>query len=157
MDLTTEMPKFNLFSSSPVYTKARMLPPSKINGSYVNKAIFGDGCIILADKIENPVIGNRTRIDKGTTVINSYVMGAAYYENAEQLEENINKGLINMGVGKYCYIEKAILDKNCCIGNNVSIIGGKHPPDGDFKTHSIKDGIIVVKKDAVISDGTYIG
>lgn len=157
MDLTTEMPKFNLFSSSPVYTRARMLPPSKINGSFVSKAIFGDGCIILADKIENSVIGNRTRIDKGTTVVNSYIMGADYYENAEQLEENAHKGGLNMGVGKFCYIERAILDKNCYIGNNVRIIGGKHLSDGDYDTHSIKDGIVVVKKGAVIKDGTFIG
>ncbi|HAO08828.1 MAG TPA: glucose-1-phosphate adenylyltransferase, partial [Chryseobacterium sp.] len=66
LDLCQDFPKFNLFSSSPVFTRARMLPPSKVNGSYVSKAVFGDGCIILADKIENSVIGNRTRIDKGS-------------------------------------------------------------------------------------------
>ena len=156
MDLTTELPKFNLFSSSPIFTRARMLPPSKINGSYVSKAIFGDGCIIWADKVENSVIGNRMRIDKGSTVVNSYLMGADYYEDAEELEENASRGLINIGVGKYCYIEKAILDKNCRIGNNVRIIGGKHLPDGDYDTHSVKEGIIVVKKGAIIHDGTHI-
>ena len=75
MDLTNEVPKFNMFSSSPIYTRARMLPPSKINGSFVNKAIFGDGCIIMADKIEHTLVGIRTRIDKGSTVIRSYIMG----------------------------------------------------------------------------------
>ena len=67
MDLTNEVPKFNMFSSSPIYTRARMLPPSKINGSFVNKAVFGDGCIIMADKIEHTLVGIRTRIDKGST------------------------------------------------------------------------------------------
>lgn len=157
MDLTVDLPKFNLFSQSPVYTRARMLPPSKINGSFVNKVVFGDGCIIMADKIENSVIGNRTRIDKGSTVVNSYIMGADYYQNAELIEENQAEGIPNIGVGRFCYIENAILDKNCHIGDNVRIIGGKHLPDGDYPTHSVKDGIIVVRKDAIISDGTVIG
>ncbi|SHI58487.1 glucose-1-phosphate adenylyltransferase [Cruoricaptor ignavus] len=157
MDLTTELPKFNLFSTNPIYTRSRMLPPSKINGSYVSKAVIADGCIILADKIENSVIGNRARVDKGSTVINSYMMGSDFYEDARQLAENEMQGTHNIGIGKYCYIERAILDKNCRIGNNVRIIGGRHLADGDFETHSIKDGIVVVKKNAIIPDGTHIG
>lgn len=156
MDLTSEMPQLNLFSTKPIYTRARMLPPSKINGSYVSKAIFGDGCIVLADKIEKSVIGNRSRIDRGTTVMSSYIMGADYYENGQTLINNYNSGKINMGIGKYCYIEKAIIDKNCRIGDDVKIIGGSHLADGEFDTHSIKDGIVVVKKGAVILPGTQI-
>lgn len=156
MDLTNEVPKFNMFSSSPIYTRPRMLPPSKINGSFVNKAVFGDGSIIMADKIEHTLVGNRTRIDKGSTVIRSYIMGADYYETIEDILENEKKGIPSIGIGKFCYIENAILDKNCHIGNNVRIIGSKHHPDGDFETYSIKDGIVVIKKDAIIKDGTVI-
>ncbi len=134
-----------------------MLPPSKINGSYVSKAVFGDGCIIMADKIENSVIGNRTRIDKGSTIVNSYVMGADFYQNTTEIVLNDRAGRPNMGIGKYCYIEKAILDKNCYIGDNVKIIGGKHIPDGDYGTHSVQDGIVVVKKGAILPAGTHIG
>lgn len=156
MDLTNEVPKFNMFSSSPIYTRPRMLPPSKINGSFVNKAVFGDGSIIMADKIEHTLVGNRTRIDKGSTVIRSYIMGADYYETIEDILENEQKSIPSIGIGKFCYIENAILDKNCHIGNNVRIIGSKHHPDGDFETYSIKDGIVVIKKDAIIKDGTVI-
>ena len=156
MDLTNEVPKFNMFSSSPIYTRPRMLPPSKINGSFVNKAVFGDGSIIMADKIEHTLVGNRTRIDKGSTVIRSYIMGADYYQTIEDIEENEKKGIPSIGVGKFCYIENAILDKNCHIGNNVRIIGSKHLQDGEFDTYSIKDGIVVIKKDAIIKDGTVI-
>ena len=156
MDLTNEVPKFNMFSSSPIYTRPRMLPPSKINGSFVNKAVFGDGSIIMADKIEHTLVGNRTRIDKGSTVIRSYIMGADYYETIEDILENEKKSIPSIGIGKFCYIENAILDKNCHIGNNVRIIGSKHHPDGDFETYSIKDGIVVIKKDAIIKDGTVI-
>lgn len=156
LDLTEDLPKFNLFGTTPIYTRPRMLPPSKINGSFVSKAIFADGCIIMADKVERSIIGNRTRIDKGSTVVNSYIMGADYYQSTETIVENESKGIPNIGVGKYCYIEKAILDKNCKIGNNVRIIGGKHLPDGEFDTYCVKDGIVVIKKDATIKDGTHI-
>ncbi len=156
MDLTNEVPKFNMFSSSPIYTRARMLPPSKINGSFVNKAVFGDGSIIMADKIEHTLVGIRTRIDKGSTVIRSYIMGADYYQTIEDIEENEKKGIPSIGVGKFCYIENAILDKNCHIGNNVRIIGNKHLQDGEFDNYCIKDGVIVIKKDAIIKDGTII-
>ena len=157
LDLCQDFPQFNLFSSSPIYTRARMLPPSKINGSYVSKAVFGDGCIIMADKIENSVIGNRTRVDKGSTIVNSYVMGADFYQNTKEIVMNDRKGLPNMGIGKYCYIEKAILDKNCYIGDNVRIIGSKSLVDGDYGTYSVQDGIVCVKKGAVLPPGTHIG
>lgn len=156
LELTQDLPKFNLFSHSPIYTRARMLPPSKILGSYVSKAIFGDGCVVMADKIENSIVGNRSRVDKGSTLISTYMMGADYYQNTEEIVSNDSQGVPNLGVGKYCYIERAILDKNCSIGDNVRILGGLHLPDGDFEKYSIKDGIVVVKKNAVIPSGTTI-
>lgn len=156
LDLTQDFPKFNLFSNNPIYTRARMLPPSKILGSYVSKAIFGDGCIIMADKIENSLVGNRSRVDRGSTIMNSYMMGADFYQDTKEIISHDEKGLPNLGVGKYCYIERAILDKNCSIGDNVRIIGGKHLQDGEFENYSIKDGIVVVKKNAVITAGTII-
>lgn len=157
LDLCLDLPKFNLFSESPIYTRARMLPPSKINSSFVSKAIFGDGCIVMADKIEHSVIGNRTRIDKGSTVRYTYVMGSDYYQDTDEIVLNDHIGKPNVGIGKFCYIERAILDKNCRIGDNVRIIGNRNLPDGDFETHSIQDGVIVVKKNAVIPAGTHIG
>ena len=156
LNLTTDFPYFNLFSNRPIYTRARMLPPSKILGSYVSKAIFGDGCIVMADKIENSIVGNRSRIDKGSTLMNTYMMGADFYQDTKEIVQNDQDGSPNLGVGKYCYIERAILDKNCRIGDNARIIGGHHLQDGDFDTHSIKDGIVVVKKNAVIRPGTQI-
>lgn len=156
LELTQDLPKFNLFSRLPIYTRARMLPPSKILGSYVSKAIFGDGCVVMADKIENSIVGNRSRIDKGSTLISTYMMGADYYQNTEEIMNNESQGVPNLGVGKYCYIERAILDKNCSVGDNVRILGGQHLPDGDFDKYSIKDGIVVVKKNAVITSGTTI-
>lgn len=157
LDLCQDIPKFDLFSENPIYTRARMLPPLKINSSFVSRALFGDGCIIMADKIENSVIGNRTRIDKGSTVRYSYVMGSDYYQDTSDIIENDRVGAPNLGIGKYCFIERAILDKNCKIGDNVRIIGGRHLADLDTDIYSIKDGIVVIKKNAVIPPGTRIG
>ncbi|AJW62257.1 Glucose-1-phosphate adenylyltransferase [Elizabethkingia miricola] len=151
MDLTQDLPQFNMFSSSPIFTRSRMLPPTKINGSYMEKVVVGDGAIIMGDRLEKCVIGNRARIGRGSVVKNTYMMGADFYQNDE-----INDLVPLFGVGENCYIENAIIDKNCMIGNNVRIIGGKHMPDADYESYSVRDGIIVIKKEALIPNGTII-
>ncbi|MHA7610534.1 glucose-1-phosphate adenylyltransferase [Elizabethkingia meningoseptica] len=152
MDLTQDLPQFNMFSSSPIFTRSRMLPPTKINGSYMEKVVVGDGAIIMADRLEKCVIGNRARIGKGSVIKNTYMMGADFYQS-----ENYVEGFVPLfGVGENCYIENTIIDKNCMIGNNVRIIGGKHMPDGDYDAYSVRDGIVVIKKEAIIPDGTII-
>lgn len=83
-------------------------------------------------------------------------MGADYYESEATKRQNFENKIPNMGIGEYSHIETAIIDKNCHIGNHVKIIGGKHLADGDFDSHSVKDGIVVIKKGAVIHDGTQI-
>lgn len=157
LGLTDEIPKFNLFDSSPVFTRARMLPPSKISGTKLTNTVIADGCIIAATEITRSVIGIRTRIGSGTVISNCYVMGSDYYQTIEEIEglKKTHKPLT--GIGENCNINNAILDKNCFIGNNVTINGGSHITEGDFDTYTAKDGIIVIKKNAIITDGTVIG
>ncbi|TYP97810.1 glucose-1-phosphate adenylyltransferase [Sphingobacterium allocomposti] len=155
--LTDDIPNFNLFEET-VYTRARMLPPSKISGTTLNNTIVADGCILNGDKLERSVIGIRSRIGKGTVIKSTYMMGTDFYEHLEEvLELGTTQQPPPIGVGERCYIENAILDKNCRIGNDVRIKGGAHLPDGDFETHTIQDGIVVVKKGAVIPNGVTIG
>lgn len=157
IQLTDDIPSFNLFGE-PVFTRARMLPPSKILGTTLNHAIIADGCIILADKIERAVIGIRSRIGKGTVIKATYMMGSDYYENLDEVVELYNSQQPPpIGVGERCYIENAILDKNCRIGNDVRIMGGKHLKDGDFESYTVCDSIVVIKKNAVIPHGMTIG
>lgn len=157
IQLTDDVPAFNLFGD-PVYTRARMLPPSKILGTTLNNAIVADGCIVLADKIERSVIGVRSRIGRGSIVRETYMMGSDYYEKLDEVVELTNtQQPPPIGVGERCYIEHAILDKDCRIGNDVRIVGGKHLPDGDFEHYTVQDGVIVIKKNAVIANGTSIG
>lgn len=154
--LTDDIPDFNLFDIKPIYSRARMLPPSKISGTTLEKTIIADGCIINASRIERSVIGVRTRIGTGTTIVNSYVMGGDRYQTLNELKDAEEIGSPIMGIGERCYIKNAIIDKNCFIGNDVRINGGPHLSNGDFKTHTIKDGIVVVKKMAVIPNGMVI-
>ena len=155
LGLTDEIPKFNLYDlDNRVYTNARILPTSKISGTSLNKAVIAEGCLIHAATIEKSVIGIRSRIGKESIVINTYMMGSDTYESLDDIE---NKKIdILMGIGERCFIKNAIIDKNCRIGDDVKINGGPHLSDTETDQYVIKDGIVVVKKDAVIKPGTII-
>jgi glucose-1-phosphate adenylyltransferase len=155
--LTQDVPLFNLFDSTQtVYTRARMLPPAKVSGTIINKAILSEGCIIHAKEITNSVVGIRARIGSDTIIKNTYIMGCDYYENIEQINEKNKKGAPILGIGERCIIEDAIIDKNCSIGNDVTIKGGSHLEKVDHPLYTIKDGIVVIKKGAVIPNGYII-
>lgn len=155
--LTQEIPPFNLFDNSKVvYTRARMLPPAKISGTTLEKTIIAEGSIINASRLETCVVGIRARIGYGTTVVNTYIMGNDYYETLEVMAENINNGIPKIGIGERCYIKDALIDKNCRIGNDVRINGGKHLENTDHPLYTVKDGIVVVKKGAILPDGFVI-
>ncbi|WP_430929275.1 glucose-1-phosphate adenylyltransferase [Polaribacter marinivivus] len=153
--LTDDVPQFDLYNEKGVYTRARILPTSKISGSILNRAVIGDGCIIQAEKIERSVIGIRSRIGKNSLISNTYMMGNDFYETLEQVAEE--KIEIMRGIGDRCYIHNCIIDKNCRIGDDVRINGGKHIDDIETDTYMVKDGIVVIKKDATIPKGTNIG
>jgi len=157
LSLCQDIPPFNLFDNSKiVYTRARMLPPAKVSGTTLEKTIVADGCIINASRVENSVIGIRTRIGTGTTVVNTYIMGSDYYETLEEMKHTASRGLPKVGIGERCYIRNAIIDKNCRIGDDVRINGGIHLPDSDHTLYTVKDGIVVVKKGAVLPNGFVI-
>lgn len=155
--LTQEVPLFNLFDNNKtVYSRARMLPPAKISGTTLEKTIIAEGSIIHASRIEQSVVGIRSRIGHGTTVVSTYMMGNDYYETLEEMELNTSKGLPKIGIGERCYIKDAIIDKNCRIGNDVRINGGSHLANTDHPLYTVKDGIVVVKKTAILPDGFVI-
>jgi glucose-1-phosphate adenylyltransferase len=157
LGLTNDIPDFNLFdNNNAIYTRARMLPPAKISGTTLEKTLIAEGCIINASRIENSVIGIRTRVGSGTTIVSSYLMGNDYYETLEEINHATSHGLPTVGIGHRCYIRNAIVDKNCRIGDDVRINGGNHLENTDHSLYTIKDGIVVVKKGAVLSNGFVI-
>lgn len=157
LGLTQDIPDFNLFDNNrAIYTRARMLPPAKISGTTLEKTIIAEGCIINASRIENSVIGIRTRIGNGTTIVSSYLMGSDFYETLEEMLSHVERGIPKLGIGERCYIRNAIIDKNCRIGDDVRINGGPHLENTDHSLYVIKDGIVVVKKGAVLPNGFVI-
>lgn len=157
LGLTQDLPEFNLFDNNrSIYTRARMLPPAKISGTTLEKTIISEGCIINASRIEHSVIGIRTRIGNGTTIVNSFLMGNDYFETLDEIEHARSHGLPTVGIGHRCYIKNAIVDKNCRIGDDVRINGGSHLPNSDHSLYTVKDGIVVIKKGAVLNNGTVI-
>jgi glucose-1-phosphate adenylyltransferase len=157
LGLTDDMPKFNLFDKSKsILTRARILPPSKISGTTLEKTMIAEGSIIQASRIENSVVGIRTRIGKGTTIVNSYLMGSSHYQPLDEIQKCIDTNKPFIGIGDRCYINNTIVDKNCRIGNDVRINGGKHLPDQELDTLVVKDGIVVIKSGALIPNGFTI-
>ncbi len=155
--LTLEIPPFNLFDNTKaIYSRARMLPPMKIGNTHVEHSILAEGSIIDASRIVSSVIGIRTRIGKGTEIISSYIMGSDYYETIPEMAHALERNVPKLGIGENCKIENAIVDKDCRIGNNVSITGGAHLSDSDHALYAVKDGIVVVKKRAILPDGFVI-
>jgi len=155
--LTEDLPKFNLFDNdNKIYTRPRLLPPSKFHKTLVSKSLISEGCIINAQEINHSVIGIRSRIGEGTTIQNSYVMGNDFYQNLDDMDDDNTHHKQLMGIGERCFINNAIVDKNCRIGNDVHINGGKHLEDTSHELYAIKEGIVVIKKGAVLPDNFSI-
>ncbi len=158
LDLTTIKPHFNFYDEThPIYTHIRNLPSSKLNMATMNRATACEGCVITEATITDSVIGIRSIIEKNTQLVGVISMGADYYETEEEKANNLKKGIPNIGIGENTRIRKAIIDKNARIGNNCSIgYSPKPPADGDHGMYYAADGIIVIRKNAIIPDGTII-
>ena len=156
LSLADTVPEFNLYDNDAfIYTRARMLPPSKVMGTTLKHCMMAEGCIIEASRINRSVIGIRSRIGKGTTIEHSIIMGNDNFQSRDFINE-AKPEEPPMGIGQRCYISNCIIDMNVCIGNDVRIVGGEHLPDGDYPLHYVRDGIIIVKKGTVIPDGTHL-
>ncbi len=156
IELTDHIPSFNLFSHTQrIYTRGRMLPPAKFyGGTQLNRALIAEGSIIHARIIEGSIVGLRSRIGENTVIKDTIIMGNDSYQTLEEIAGHPEQ--VPMGVGHYCHIEHAILDKDCRIANNVVIKGGDHLADMDTDNFCIRDGVVVVKKGGVIEEGTRI-
>ncbi|MGH9968705.1 MAG: glucose-1-phosphate adenylyltransferase [Pyrinomonadaceae bacterium] len=159
LDLASKIPKFNLFDAeAPVYTRARYLPPSKIEHSEIHDSIMSEGCIISGATITNSVVGLRSRISKGVHLDVSFMMGADYYQTIEEMHDDVVSGLPRIGIGEGTIIKRAIIDKDARIGSNVRLLNeaGNLNADAEDGSYYIRDGIIIVPKNSVVKDGTII-
>lgn len=159
LDLTATLPKFNLFDTeAPIYTHARYLPPSKVNHCQINQSIVSEGCILTRAVINRSLIGVRTRIDFGATIDDTYVMGADYYQSIEEMATDVRAGTPRIGIGEGTVIRKALIDKNARIGAGVRLVNerGVQEETAPDESYFIREGIILVPKNAVIKDGTVV-
>ncbi len=159
LDLTSKIPQFNLFDSeAPVYTRARYLPPSKIEETEINDSIISDGCIINGAKVTNCVIGLRSRLSKGVQIEASFMMGADFYQSIDDMRKDLERGLPRVGIGEGTVVRRAIIDKNARIGKNAKLLNeaGVTEADGPGGSYFIRDGIIIVPKNAILLDGTVV-
>jgi glucose-1-phosphate adenylyltransferase len=152
--LTDPLPAYNFFDhANPIYTRARFLPASKINGATINQAIVADGCIITQASINRAVIGIRSIIQSGATIRNTVLMGADFYEGEGPQPP---PGSPPLGIGRNAVINGALIDKNARIGDGVVITPEGKPENVDGENYYIRDGVVVVPKGAVIPAGTSI-
>ncbi len=157
----TQQPKppFSFYDEQfPIYTRARYLPPSKLVDAQITNSIVGEGSILKSCSIHHCVLGVRSRIESDVVLQDTLVMGSDFYESAEERNALRSGGGIPLGVGESTTVKRAILDKNTRIGNNVTIINKDNVEEADRSDEGfyIRNGIVVVVKNATISDGTII-
>ena len=157
LDMTSTMPQFDFFQmETPVYTRPRFLPASKINGAAIDQAIISDGCIIDRSRISQSLIGVRCLIAPGCRVHRSILLGSNNYETEASKAASDQDGIPRIGVGGNTRIENTIVDKNARIGADCVITPEGKPEQLDGKNYFIRDGIVIIPKNAVIPDGTVI-
>ena len=152
-------PLFSFYDEqAPIYTRSRHLPPTKLLDSKVIESMLGEGCILKECTVQRSVIGIRSRIETGCVIDHALLMGADYYESPAERSEYVEQGTVPLGVGAHTTIQKAIIDKNARIGRNVRIVNKDHVQEANQEDLGfvIRNGIVVVIKNATIPDGMVI-
>ncbi|MEM9446008.1 MAG: glucose-1-phosphate adenylyltransferase [Verrucomicrobiota bacterium] len=157
LDLTEIIPQFNFFDVvSPIYSRARYLPASKLHNCRVEKVVLADGCILSGADVTHSIIGVRSRLESGVVIRDSIVMGSDYFESPEVTSKNNEHGIPPLGIGEGTQIQGAIVDKNVRIGKNVSITAEGKDIDMDHPLYYVRDGIVIIPKGCIVPDGTVI-
>lgn len=155
--LTDTSPEFNFYDEqAPIYTNRRHLPSTKVNSSSVRSSILAEGSIIDDSELDRTIVGIRSIISNGSRIYQSVLMGADYYESDAIKTENAETDIPNVGIGEKCLIQNAIIDKNARIGDNAVIANTKGLDNYDSDNYYIRDGIVIVPKDATIPPDTVI-
>lgn len=153
LDLTLPLPPLNLYDPDyRIYTHPRFLPGTKINECRVSRSILCEGSIITGAKITDSIVGIRAVVQKGSVLDRAIVMGANHFESLDERSKND----IALGIGRDCVIANAIVDFNARIGDGCRLTNEAGVLEADTATYSIRGGIIVIPKNAVLAPGTVI-
>ncbi len=152
-------PPFSFYDEkTPIYTRARYLPPTKIVNCQLTESMISDGCILKDCRINHSILGVRSRVESNCTIEDSLLMGADFYENAQKREQVIKANKVPVGIGSGTTIRRAIIDKNARIGRDVAIVNKDRIEEANREADGfyIRSGIVVVFKNATIPNGTVI-
>lgn len=150
--LTEKDPPFTFYDNdAPIYTRPRFLPPSRIRNCSLENCLLAEGLDLSAARIIHSVLGLRTCVQEKSMIVDSVVMGNDYYEEW-------GRGAVDkpFGIGKNCRIERAIIDKNVRIGDDVQL-SPYGLNDEVMSCYTVKDGILVIPKGTFLPSGTRIG
>jgi glucose-1-phosphate adenylyltransferase len=155
--LCQPVPPFDFYDAThPVYSHPRFLPATKVESCRVQNSLLCEGSILVGAEVEHSLVGIRSRVGRGVRVRDSLLLGADRYETLEEMKAAEGRGEPAIGVGEDSEIGKAIVDMNARIGKGVRIVNEAGLVEADGEGYQIRDGIVVVCKDAVIPDGTVI-
>jgi glucose-1-phosphate adenylyltransferase len=155
--MTLPLPPFNFFDAeAPIYTRPRFLPGSKLLDCHIQSSIITEGCILNGATITDSIIGIRSRVDLGSRLSGVLMMGADFYQTLEEMDSEAQQGHPRIGVGRNCNIRRAIIDKNARIGSGVQVLNEAHHSEYEGDSYFIREGIVIVPKNAVIPDNTVI-
>jgi glucose-1-phosphate adenylyltransferase len=152
-------PPFSFYDEkAPIYTRPRYLPPTKLLDCTITESMIGEGCLLKECRIHHSVLGIRTRVEADCIVEDSLLMGSDFYEPFAERQSNLEQGKVSIGIGAGSTIRRAIVDKNACIGRKVLIVNKDRVEEADREKDGfyIRNGIVVVLKNATIPDGTVI-
>jgi len=157
LSLTQPDPPFDFYDPHrPIYTRPRFLPPSRIDGCRLERVVVPEGCRLYDADLEECIIGLRSVVRPGARLRRVVMMGADFYEDESEKAENRRLGRPHVGIGQGAHIERAIIDKNARIGQGVIIRSHEGEPDKEEENYVIRDGIVVVPKNAIVPAGTAI-
>jgi glucose-1-phosphate adenylyltransferase len=155
LDLASANPPVDLFCErTPIYTRPRFLPGSRLQRTRLNEAIVCDGCRIEDADIDHSIVGIRSIIGRNVRLSRTVMMGADFYETSPD-GHAASEG-IPVGVGHGSTIEGAIIDKNARIGEGVAIRAHETTDSVDGPGYYVRDGIVIIPKNGVIPAGTVI-
>jgi glucose-1-phosphate adenylyltransferase len=151
--MTSPNPPFDFHEpGKPIYTRARNLPGTRILGAAIKNSVICEGCVLTGVTVSESIIGIRTIVNRGARIERAVIMGADHYAGEKESDS-----AVAMGIGKGTVVSRAIIDLNAHIGKNVVIRGADGMPDSDGPGYAVRDGLVIVLKDATIPDGTHIG
>lgn len=155
--LAAPQPEFDLFDAqAPIYTNARMLPPAKVEDSHVVESMICEGAVIAKATVEESVVGIRSFVAEGAVLRRTVMLGADYHPWLDATKRPGVNPPPSPGIGKNSVVENAIIDKNVQVGADCRITNDEGVTEADGDGWYIRDGIVVLPKNAIIPDGTVI-